>query len=367
RCISALTHKGRCRKTATPLRRTAGTALPEEVVDHVHDPTVPRVDQDGVIVIADPAIARRRVGQPVLPRVAEPVAAAEIARPQPPADLIRPVAPAERVVIEAEVEQRPVAPAVIPPVVPLVVAPVSGAPARPVRVARLDALGRLGALVGRVADDRHAIAEHGGDRSALLAQIGYGVVLGRFDDLRAVIGRRIPGAHVADGAAQRVMAGRLVGRLIAAADAADEAMVEARLACLAAVAVVRFDLGHGLPVGAAGPAAELEVRAVFAQIAAAARDGMGGFDMGGLDMGLRLAAAVVAAAIAAVGMDVRPAAAILGRGLGAGFAMAALMVAGIAGRERGPCGPGEEDEGKELRHGSSPVVTLLRRLVLLTR
>ncbi len=82
--------------------------------------------------------------------------------------------------------------------------------------------------------------------------------------------------------------------------------------------------------------------------------------MSRFDMGCRLA-------VATLDMRVGSVAAVFGRGLGAGFAMAALMVAGIAGGERRRGAAGEEDEGKELTHGSSPVVTLLRRLVLFTR
>src|SRR5215210_1207117 len=100
----------RCRgNAATPLLSTGRAPLPEEVVDHVDHPAVPGVDQDRVIVIADPAIARRRVRQAILPRVVEPEIAVVIAWPHPPADVVALIAPAERIVIEAEVEQRPVA------------------------------------------------------------------------------------------------------------------------------------------------------------------------------------------------------------------------------------------------------------------
>src|SRR4249919_1367481 len=70
RCIRPLTQKGRHGNAATPLRPTGLAALPEEVVDHVPDFPGEGVDQDRIVVITDPAIARRRVGQAVIVGIA---------------------------------------------------------------------------------------------------------------------------------------------------------------------------------------------------------------------------------------------------------------------------------------------------------
>src|SRR4029079_2776102 len=59
--------------------------LPEEVVDDVDDFTGPGVDQDRVVIVADPPRARRCVRQAVVPRIVDPEPAALIARPHPPA------------------------------------------------------------------------------------------------------------------------------------------------------------------------------------------------------------------------------------------------------------------------------------------
>src|SRR5207253_9633661 len=131
--------KGRRDNAATPLRRTVTRALPEEVADHVDHFASVGVDQHRVVPITDPHRSGRRIGQAVFPRVADPVAVAVIARPQPPTDLIRPVVPAERIVIEAEVEQRTVVTPVVLPVEPAVVAPAGVPRARMTRAPALRA------------------------------------------------------------------------------------------------------------------------------------------------------------------------------------------------------------------------------------
>ena len=105
--------RGAADKPQRPFDQLDERCLPEEVVDHVDHLAVPHVDQQRVVIIADPAIARRGIGQAVLPRVVEPVVAPVIARPQPRSDRVGPIAPAERIVIEAEVEQRAVVAAMV--------------------------------------------------------------------------------------------------------------------------------------------------------------------------------------------------------------------------------------------------------------
>src|SRR5438128_2361487 len=138
-----------------PPRSTEDRALPEEVVDHVDDLAGPLVDQDRIVPVADPAVARRSVGQAVLPRIVDPVAAAIIARPQPPTDRIRLIAPAERIVINPDVEPGPVPLAPVAPVVAAVAPPVGGPP-HLVAPAILEPKRRLRALAWHVADHRHA-------------------------------------------------------------------------------------------------------------------------------------------------------------------------------------------------------------------
>src|SRR5258708_33153142 len=144
----ALTQKGRGGNAATPLRSTGWENLPEEVADHVHGFASEGVDQDRVVPIANPAIAGRRIGQAVVERIVDPVAAAVIVRPQPPTDLPGLIAPAERIEIEAKVEVRPMG---APPVLPIIA--VVGAPPRvprriPVAWAAAGAERWLGGSVG---------------------------------------------------------------------------------------------------------------------------------------------------------------------------------------------------------------------------
>ena len=140
------------------LRPSELAGLPEETVDHVDHFAAPGVDQQRVVIIADPA--RPGIGwrKAVHPRVVEPIAAPIIARPQPPADRVGPVTPAERVVVKAEVEQRPVAVTVIVPVVAVVVAPIAVPMARTRRTARGCGRRRLGSFARDIADDRRRAA-----------------------------------------------------------------------------------------------------------------------------------------------------------------------------------------------------------------
>src|SRR5690606_37205258 len=66
----------RCRATHTG-RRGWWARLPEEVVDHVDHLAAVDVHQQDVVVVADPAIRSVDFGQAVLPRIVDPVAAAE--------------------------------------------------------------------------------------------------------------------------------------------------------------------------------------------------------------------------------------------------------------------------------------------------
>src|SRR6185369_2045445 len=222
--------KGALRSPATPLRQMRVLCLPEEVVDHVDDLPVPRIDQDRVVIIADPAIARRRVGQPVFPRVVDPVAARIIARPQPPADLVGPVPPAERVVIEAQVEMRPVSPAPVPPVVLTVVPPIV-VPSDARGPALAGAKPRLRSLARRVADDRGAAAEHVRHRMLRLDEPARADLVARAGDARAPL-PEVAGAAVAP----------ILRRVVAARSALDHAMlpavVVAAIVALAAAVVL---------------------------------------------------------------------------------------------------------------------------------
>lgn len=116
---------------------------PEEVVDHVEDFTAPHVDEQRIVVITDPARARRSRRKAVHPRIVDPIAAAVIVGPQAPADREGLVSPTERIVVGVLVVHRPIASAPIVPIVALIVPPVRG-PLRPRRGAPLGAERRLG-------------------------------------------------------------------------------------------------------------------------------------------------------------------------------------------------------------------------------
>src|SRR4051812_28099984 len=118
----AKTQRGAAIRLATPLRSMSSHALPEEILDHVDDLAGVDVDQQRIIVVADPLRSRRRIGQRVHRRV-DPVPRAIIIWLQPVADVERPVSVVERIDVDAEVKHRPVVVAIIAPVVTVVVAP----------------------------------------------------------------------------------------------------------------------------------------------------------------------------------------------------------------------------------------------------
>src|SRR4029079_1254469 len=134
-------------------------ALPEEAGDHVHDGSGPGIDQKRIVPVTHPDIARRRIGQTIVPGIVDQIAAAVIARPQAPSDREGLIAPTVRIEVEAAVGQRPALMAVITPVVAVVVPPI----AVPVMVAVAAMLGaerRLGTRTRRVADDRRTGLQH---------------------------------------------------------------------------------------------------------------------------------------------------------------------------------------------------------------
>src|SRR5690606_41432357 len=116
-------HEG-ARASSRQATHTGGKRLPEEVVDHVHHFAGVDVHQQHVVVVADPAIGTVDRRQAVLPRTVDPVAAAEQQRVEIAAYAEAAIAVvAIGRVIDADVEHHPVAVAVTPPVVTVVVAP----------------------------------------------------------------------------------------------------------------------------------------------------------------------------------------------------------------------------------------------------
>src|SRR5438270_3242008 len=107
-----------------PPRSTAVPTLPEEVADHVDHFAGVHVDQHRVVPIADPRRPGRWIGQ-LVHRGIDPILLAEIRRRQLVPDVELLIAIVERIVIDADVEDRAVAIAIAPPVVAPVVAPVA--------------------------------------------------------------------------------------------------------------------------------------------------------------------------------------------------------------------------------------------------
>src|SRR5437764_5079106 len=126
-----------------------GDALPEEIVDHVDHFSSVHVDQQRIIPVAHPGRARGRIGQ-LVHRGIDPVLLAEIGPLQLVADAERAIAIAERIVIDAEAEQRPVVVAIAPPVVAAIVAPIAVpiVGARPARVVTRPAVRVASLLLG---------------------------------------------------------------------------------------------------------------------------------------------------------------------------------------------------------------------------
>src|SRR5690606_17543735 len=98
--------------------------LPEKVVNHVDDFAGVCIHEQHVVVVADPAIRTVDLGQAVLPRIADPVAAAEEQRiedaPDPDAAI---AVVAVRRVIRTEAEHDPVTVAITLPIIAVVVTP----------------------------------------------------------------------------------------------------------------------------------------------------------------------------------------------------------------------------------------------------
>src|SRR6478672_8395573 len=98
-------------------------ALPEDIADHVHHFAAVRVDEQRVVPVTDPHRARTRIGQVIEARI-DPILLLVVIRLQPVADVERPVVIVpERIEIDADVEDRAVTIAIVPPVIPAVVAP----------------------------------------------------------------------------------------------------------------------------------------------------------------------------------------------------------------------------------------------------
>src|SRR5579884_1562044 len=100
------------------------SALPEEVVHHIDDLPGEDVHKQGVVVIANPSVRPRRIREIVHVWIAEPVILLVIGRPEPPPDIVSLISPAERIVINADPENRPVVVAIIAPVVAAIIAPI---------------------------------------------------------------------------------------------------------------------------------------------------------------------------------------------------------------------------------------------------
>src|SRR6185503_18821080 len=67
--VKAANAKRGAAATATPLRYSALSTLPEEVRDHVDRGSAVGIDQDRVVPVADPDATGRRIGQPVEARI----------------------------------------------------------------------------------------------------------------------------------------------------------------------------------------------------------------------------------------------------------------------------------------------------------
>ena len=106
-----------------PLRPMVGSLLPEKAVDDVFDFACEGVDQDRIIVIADPAISSVGRRQAILPRIVDPVIRLVIVGIEVRPDTKSAVIESERIEVKADAEGRPVAIAVAAPVVAIVVAP----------------------------------------------------------------------------------------------------------------------------------------------------------------------------------------------------------------------------------------------------
>src|SRR5690606_29587770 len=109
----------------TPAEGGGAGALPEEVVDHVDHFAGVDVHQQRIVVVAHPAVRAVGIGQAVLPRIVDPVAAAEEQAVEEvagahPAIAVVPV----RRVIDADMEHAAVGVAMALPVVAAVIAPV---------------------------------------------------------------------------------------------------------------------------------------------------------------------------------------------------------------------------------------------------
>src|SRR5688500_3660429 len=114
------------RISARGLRLRAWVAdLPEEVLDHIDDMPAVDVDQQRIVIIADPAIGAVGRWQAILPRIVDPVVLAVQHRRDVHADreAAITIAPAARRVITRHAIGVAVRLAVVPPIVPPVVAP----------------------------------------------------------------------------------------------------------------------------------------------------------------------------------------------------------------------------------------------------
>lgn len=89
-----------------PLRtlgaKLRGLTSPKEILDYIDNFAGPGVDKQRVVIIADPARARRRRRQAIHPGVIYPIGAAVIVRPQSPTDREGLIRPAEGIMIVAK-------------------------------------------------------------------------------------------------------------------------------------------------------------------------------------------------------------------------------------------------------------------------
>ena len=114
---------------------------PEEIIDHINHLTAVSIDEDRVVVIANPAIAVVGGGQSILPRIVYPVAAAVEQRSQAEADAEPRIAMvAVRRIIGTQAIATAVLLAIVAPVVAAVVTPRTVPVAPAVVVAAIDAV-----------------------------------------------------------------------------------------------------------------------------------------------------------------------------------------------------------------------------------
>ena len=95
--------------------------LPEEIVNHIDDIAIAKVDQDHIVIIAHPAIRAPDVRQAILPGIVDPIMVAVIAVAEIKADVEAAIA---AVAIRCVIAADPVIVAITLPVAAIIIAPV---------------------------------------------------------------------------------------------------------------------------------------------------------------------------------------------------------------------------------------------------